>query len=84
MEWNQFLNNSTDSEAVRNFKSAEQIHALLDSSGVDKDKTIATHCQAAVRATFGAFVLELMGYPPAKVYDGSMAEWANLDDTPLE
>ncbi|HSG30402.1 MAG TPA: sulfurtransferase [Thermodesulfobacteriota bacterium] len=84
LEWNRFLNNSTDSEAVRNFKSAEQIQALLDGSGVDKNKIIATHCQAAVRATFGAFVLELMGYPPAKVYDGSMAEWANLDDTPLE
>ncbi len=84
LEWNRFLNNSADSEAVKNFKPAEEIQALLDSAGIDKNKTVATHCQAAVRATFGAFILELMGYPPAKVYDGSMAEWANLDDTPLE
>ena len=24
-----------------------------------------------------------MGYPSVCVYDGSMAEWANRDDTPL-
>ena len=30
-----------------------------------------------------AFVLELLGYPDIRVYDGSMYEWANRDDTPL-
>ncbi len=84
LEWSRFSNNSKDAEAVRNMRSAEEIQNLLDEAGVDKQKTVATHCQAAVRATFGAFVLELMGYPPPKVYDGSMAEWANRDDTPLE
>ena len=84
LEWNRFVNNSNDPEGVRNMCSAEEIQNLLDEAGVYKQKTVATHCQAAVRATFGAFVLELMGYPPARVYDGSMAEWANLDDTPLE
>ncbi|MGY8797533.1 MAG: rhodanese-like domain-containing protein [Longimicrobiales bacterium] len=43
-----------------------------------------THCQAAVRATHTAFVLEMMGYPPVRVYDGSMEEWANRTDTLLE
>ena len=84
LEWNRFVNNSKDPEGVRNMRSSEEIQNLLDEAGVDKQKTVATHCQAAVRATFGAFVLDLMGYPSAKVYDGSMAEWANLDDTPLE
>jgi len=84
LEWSRFLNNSKDADAVRNVRSAEEIENLLDEAGVDKQKTVATHCQAAVRATFVAFVLELMGYPPPKVYDGSMAEWANRDDTPLE
>ncbi len=84
LEWNRFVNNSKDPEGVRNMCSAQEIQNLLDEAGVDKQKTVATHCQAAVRATFGAFVLELMGYPTPKVYDGSMAEWANLDDTHLE
>ena len=84
LEWNRFVNNSKDPEGVRNMRSSEEIQNLLDEAGVDKQKTVATHCQAAVRATFGAFVLDLIGYPSAKVYDGSIAEWANLDDTPLE
>jgi len=29
-------------------------------------------------------VLKLLGYGEAKNYDGSMGEWANREDTPLE
>jgi 3-mercaptopyruvate sulfurtransferase SseA len=28
--------------------------------------------------------MQLVGYANTKNYDGSMGEWANLDDTPLE
>jgi len=28
--------------------------------------------------------MQLVGYTDTKNYDGSMGEWANLDDTPLE
>jgi len=84
LEWSQLLENSNDAEAVRKFKPAGEIQALLEGAGLDGIKNIVTHCQAAVRATFTAFALELMGYNPAKVYDGSMAEWANREDTPLE
>lgn len=31
-----------------------------------------------------AITLEMLGYPVPRLYDGSMAEWANLEDTPLE
>ena len=84
LEWNQLLENSTDAEGVRTFKSAEEIQSLFDNAGVDGSKNIVTHCQAAVRATFTAFALELMGYETVRVYDGSMAEWANREDTALE
>ncbi|MEQ9618495.1 MAG: sulfurtransferase [Deltaproteobacteria bacterium] len=84
LEWNLFLENSNDSEGVRKFRSADEIKSILSKADVDGNRNIVTHCQAAVRATFVAFALELMGYTPARVYDGSMAEWANMDDTPLE
>jgi 3-mercaptopyruvate sulfurtransferase SseA len=29
-------------------------------------------------------LLKLLGYDRAKNYDGSMGEWANRDDTPME
>ena len=28
--------------------------------------------------------MQLVGYNNTKNYDGSMGEWANLEDTPLE
>ena len=28
--------------------------------------------------------MQLMGYTNTKTYDGSMGEWANREDTPLE
>jgi len=84
LEWSQLLENSGDGEGVRKFKPASEVAELLQEAGVDGSKNIITHCQAAVRATFTAFALELMGFNTVKVYDGSMAEWANRDDTPLE
>ena len=84
LEWNRLLENSTDPQAVRRFRSPEEIQAILSATGVDPTGETVTYCQAAVRATFVAFALELAGQNPARVYDGSMAEWANRDDTPLE
>jgi thiosulfate/3-mercaptopyruvate sulfurtransferase len=84
LEWNRFLENSNDIEAVRRFRSAEQIQELLEEYRINKNQTIVTLCQSGIRASLVAFALELVGYPVTKLYDGSMAEWANLDDTPLE
>jgi thiosulfate/3-mercaptopyruvate sulfurtransferase len=69
---------------VRTLRSEDEVRALAAEAGLDADKTIVTHCQAAIRATYSAFVLEMMGFGPTRVYDGSAAEWANRDDTPLE
>ena len=51
---------------------------------ITADVPAVTYCQAGIRAAFFAFALELMGHPTSRVYDGSMAEWANHDTTPLE
>jgi thiosulfate/3-mercaptopyruvate sulfurtransferase len=84
LEWNEFVENSTDPEAVRRLRSGTEIEELLSEVGVRSDTTVVTHCQAGVRGAFAAFVLELVGRPAARLYDGSMAEWANREDTPLE
>jgi thiosulfate/3-mercaptopyruvate sulfurtransferase len=84
LEWNGFLENSNDTEAVRRFRPAEEIQELLEDYRIDKTQTLVTLCQSGIRASLAAFALELVGYPTTKVYDGSMAEWANLDETPLE
>jgi thiosulfate/3-mercaptopyruvate sulfurtransferase len=84
LEWNMLLENSKDAEAVRSFRTAEEIQELLEKHSINDKQTIVTLCQSGVRASLAAFALELVGYPTTRVYDSSMAEWANLDDTPLE
>ena len=84
LEWNLLLENSADQKAVRRLRPEAELRSLVDGLGLDPARPVVTHCQAAIRATHTAFVLELMGFPPVRVYDGSAEEWANREDTPLE
>ena len=84
LEWNRLLENSSDQKAVRRLRSSGEVEALIEGAGLDPARPVVTHCQAAIRATHTAFVLELMGFDPVRVYDGSAEEWANRYDTPLE
>ncbi len=82
LEWNKMM--KSNEKDVHHLRSNEDMQRLLSDAGVSKDKTTVVHCQSGVRATFMAFCLELLQYPNIKVYDGSMGEWANLEETPLE
>jgi thiosulfate/3-mercaptopyruvate sulfurtransferase len=67
------------------YKSTAEIKALFEKAGVTADKSIITYCDTGVLATHGWFVMsELLGYKNVKVYDGSMREYANMFDTPME
>lgn len=77
VEWKRFLT----SEALPTLRPARELQALLQTAGLEPDAEVVTHCQAGVRGAY-AFVLTLVGYR-ARLYDASMAEYANRDDTPL-
>lgn len=62
----------------------QALYALYTDKGLTEDKTIAVYCQTGVRAAHGYFTLRLLGYSKVMVYDGSMAEWNNRVDTPVE
>lgn len=84
LEWKEMLKPSSEQEGVRIFKNDREMEQKLQSAGVSRDKTIVVHCQSGVRAASMAFSLRLLGYNDVRVYDASMAEWANRDDTPME
>ena len=65
------------------FKSAAELQDLLATAGLSSTNESIIHCHAGVRTTVGFFVLSLLGWDHVRAYDGSMAEWANRDDTPL-
>ena len=80
LEWIRFVARTDD----RKFLPADELQRLLDEAGISRDKPTITYCQGGIRAAHAAFVLTLLGYDDIRVYDGSMYEWANRDDTPLE
>ncbi len=67
------------------FKSIEELRALYQSRGIDTDGQVITYCNEGLHAAMPWFVLkELLGNKEVTVYDDSLAEWANRDDTPLQ
>ena len=79
MEWVRFVSTGDD----RKFLPADDLEGLLKSAGIERSKPTITYCQGGIRAAHSAFVMELLGDENVRVYDGSMREWANRDDTPL-
>ena len=79
LEWRELL----QGPPARRFRAPEELRSMLEARGIDPAAQTVTYCQGGIRAAFGAFVLALLGNDSARVYDGSMAEWANREDTPL-
>ena len=84
IEWKNMLQEEKCEGGPRYFKSNDEMEQILIDAGLNKDKEIVTHCQASIRGAVGSFVLEMLGYSKHRLYDAAMAEWSNLDDTPLE
>lgn len=65
------------------FRSDEELRTIVCGTGLVPEKETIIHCQAGIRTTLAFFVLRLLGWRQLRAYDASMAEWANLHDTPL-
>ncbi len=79
LEWLRFI----ETADTRRFLPAEEIERLLADAGFTRDRATITYCQGGIRAAHAAFAMALVGYDNVRVYDGSMRDWANRDDTPL-
>ena len=67
------------------FKSAEDLRALYEAQGVTPDKEAISYCVIGGRSNVAWFALSrLLGYPKARLYDGSWLEWGTLRGVPIE
>jgi len=77
LEW---TNNLEDGR----FKSADELFAMYSGIGADPDDEIIAYCQTNVRSSHTYFTLRLLGYENVRPYEGSWAEWGNLENVPIE
>ena len=66
------------------FKSDDEMRAVLRDAGVDLDKPVITSCGSGVTAAVLAFGLARLGKTDVKLYDGSWSEWGGRADLPVE
>jgi thiosulfate/3-mercaptopyruvate sulfurtransferase len=78
LEWTELM------DQQRNLRIRDNAQQMLDSLGLGREQTIATHCQSHHRSSFTYMVARILGYEKISGYDGSWAEWGNSEDTPIE
>ncbi len=67
------------------FKSADELRALYEGAGVTSDAEVIAYCRIGERSSHTWFALvELLGYPNVKNYDGSWTEYGSLVGAPVE
>lgn len=69
--------------AAKTVLPAEPLRQKFDEAGLDLTKPIVASCGSGVSACMLAFGLYLLGRNDVALYDGSWAEWGNVDDTPV-
>ena len=66
------------------FKSIAELNKLYDSYGIKHGDQVISYCNEGLHAVPAWFVLSiLLERDNVQVYDDSMSEWANRNDTPL-
>jgi len=76
-------NYSVDKEYV--LKDKTMLESLFkEGYGLDKNKEILIYCTGGLETSFNYFVLHgVLGYKKVRLYDASMKEWGNREDTPM-
>lgn len=81
-----YLTNAGANRAPATIKGVDELKEIVRGVGLltDKNTEIIVYCNSCQFAGLGYFVLqEILGYTNVKAYDGSMLEYAAMEDLPL-
>lgn len=65
------------------FKDADEIRAAFKEAGVDLDRPVVATCGSGVTACVLAMGAYITGHKQVAVFDGSWAQWASTEDSPV-
>jgi thiosulfate/3-mercaptopyruvate sulfurtransferase len=67
------------------FSKSELKEIYIKTHKLDPNKEVIIYCTGGLEASMNWFIVyQELGFKNAKLYDASMREWGNRDDTPLE
>lgn len=66
------------------YRPPEVLKELFGNAGATERDRVITYCGGGIAASSAAFALHLIGQDNVAVYDGSMSEWGNDPDMPME
>ena len=66
------------------FVPLAEARRLHEEAGISADRQVVAYCGGGISATVGLFLLHQLGYPALTLYDGSLGEWAQDPDLPIE
>lgn len=70
--------------ATHAYLPAKQLRARFTDVGALDRKNVVTYCGGGIAACSDAFVLALLGVENVAIYDGSLTEWTDDPQTPME
>ncbi|MCB1183613.1 hypothetical protein KDM41_09265, partial [bacterium] len=84
LEWVALLDGPDDDGSARRLRPRAELAGIVAGLGFTPERPVITYCQSGIRAAFVHWVLEILQFQDVALYDASMGEWANRDDTPLD
>lgn len=66
------------------YRSDAELRALFATVGALERPHVICYCGGGISATMDALALTRLGHPSVAVYDGSMSEWTQDPDLPME
>jgi len=76
-------NKFDNDHCIKSNKELEEIY--LNKNGLNPKEEVITYCTGGLEASMNWFILyKHLHFTDVKIYDASMREWGNRDDTPME